>query len=88
MGAILERFLKNPKTTGGGLGVGAVLSGVGAYILTEAGCDFSNVSMGGLLAMLFAGPSLVGGAATDNGKAVQGDAGNGVIQNIPVQSKE
>lgn len=68
---IKERVLGNSKTTSGGVGIGVIMSGVGAYVLNEAGCDFSNVSIAGVLGMLLAGPAVVGGAATDNGKSVE-----------------
>ena len=67
---LFARFVKNPKTTLGGTAVGAMLMSVGGYVISQAGCDFSSVQWGVVLSMLFAGPQIVGGSATDNGKSV------------------
>jgi hypothetical protein len=68
---ILERFFKNPKTTIGGTAIGAMMLGIGAYVLNEAHCDFSGVQWTVVLGMLFAGPQAVGGYSTDNGVTVK-----------------
>jgi hypothetical protein len=67
---IFERFFKNPKTTIGGTAVGAMMLGIGAYVINEAHCDFSGVQWTVVLGMLFAGPQAIGGFATDNGATV------------------
>lgn len=64
-----ERIFGNLKTTIGGSAVGVALLGVGAMIIQQAHCDFSQVQWIGILTALFMGPATVGALATDNGKA-------------------
>lgn len=65
MRALLERFLGNPKTTLGGMGFGGVFAGVVMAMVEQAGCQFGQVSWWELFMMLWAGPAIVGAAATD-----------------------
>ena len=68
----LEDFLKkvssrfvNWNTTLFGSGIGLAFASIVMYILNEAGCDFTQVELSGLVTFL--GSFLVGGLATDNG---------------------
>lgn len=67
---LLTRLIQNPKTTIGGTATGALMLAAGGTVLSQAGCDFSQVQWAAILGMLFAGPAAVGGLATDNGKNV------------------
>lgn len=66
---ILARLIQHPKTTIGGTAVGAAMLTVGGAIMEQAGCDLSQVQWMPILIMLFSGPAVVGGLATDNGKS-------------------
>jgi hypothetical protein len=62
--------IKNWKMTLFGTGVGAAFASVVSYILiTQAHCDFSQVSLAATLT--FAGSALVGAIGTDNGQSVE-----------------
>ena len=66
----IKRFTENPKTTAGG-----VIGGTGAVaaittIMSQAGCNFSNVQWVMIVGIAFGIPALVGGMATDNGKTI------------------
>ena len=67
---ILQRIFGNWKTTVGGTAVGAVGMGMVAMILSQAGCNFSNVQWMEVLALVFAGPQAVGALSTDNGNKI------------------
>jgi len=65
-----DRFVHNPKTTIGGIVTGGALSAAALLVLQQAGCNFDNVQWVEVLGLVFAGPTVVGGVSTDNGKTV------------------
>jgi len=80
---ILQRFLQNPKTTLAGVFSGTTLSVVASSVLDQAGCHLDQVSWWTVMGLIFGGPTLVGGASTDNGKAVipaVAVAGDGILK--------
>jgi hypothetical protein len=67
---IFQRLFNSPKTTTGGVVAGTGFAVAISAILDQAGCQFSNVQWWEIMSMVFGGPALVGGLATDNGKQV------------------
>lgn len=68
--SILARMFSNWKTTLGGSAVGLVAMGIIAAVMSQAGCNFSNVQWVSILGAAFAGPTTVGAMSTDNGTKV------------------
>lgn len=68
--SILSRMFSNWKTTLGGSAVGLVAMGIVAAVMSQAGCNLSNVQWVSILAAAFAGPTTVGAMSTDNGTKV------------------
>ncbi len=66
----IQRMIKNPKTTIGGLINGTVFATVGGALLAQAGCDFGSVDWMVIVGLLFGGPAAQGAAGTDNGERV------------------
>lgn len=66
----LRRITESPKTTAGGVIAGGGLAAAASLILTESGCQFSQVQWLEVLGLIFAGPTVVGGLSTDEGKTV------------------
>lgn len=64
---MIKRIM-NWKTTLGGTALGAFGAAVIMEILTEAGCNFEQVSWAGIVTFVFT--QLQGMLSTDNGKAV------------------
>lgn len=67
--AQLTERITNWKMTLFGTGVGAAFASIVSYVLiTQAQCDFSQVTLAATLT--FAGSALVGAMGTDNGSSV------------------
>lgn len=65
----IKRFTDNPKTTAGGVVAGTGATAALVEILNQAGCNFSNVQWMMIVGIAFGIPALIGGMATDSGKA-------------------
>ena len=68
--SILQRIFGSWKSTLGGSAVGVVTVGVIAAVMSQAGCNMSNVQWVSILAAAFSGPAAVGALTTDNGTKV------------------
>jgi hypothetical protein len=68
--SILQRIFGSWKSTLGGSAVGVIAMGIIAAVMSQAGCNFSNVQWVSILAAAFAGPTTVGALTTDNGTKV------------------
>jgi hypothetical protein len=77
---LIARIFGSPKTSAGGLALGTALSVAASQVLEQAGCHFGGVDWWSIMGIIWGGPVVAGGLATDNGQAVTPTAIASVIK--------